>query len=297
MNTTSRYYPSQPALADLGRVPGVVKSVFEYLKSLPRKFSEWWKSAATIAAELGYSKRAVQEAIKALIELGYVAYRTDYGLKTRRAIVMLWRVEAQPSESVSQPSESQAKSSESAHVAAVAEPDVDAVSQVSPRAEAPREPEATKAVAATLEAVEVTKTGRKATAEEVAKLIEDARRLHGGDPELVKELARAHGLGTVQAAVKHALSKGVKSIGWVCKALPNWSRNGIPEYAQIKTPKYTDEEAKEIMHRKAEEILAKLPKLTDAEIDAHWDWVLKENAWYLDKVAGHITELEKDVVV
>ena len=93
MNTTPRYYPSQPALADLGRVPGPVAAVFEYLKALPRNRVECWESAKTISVKLDMAPRTVQAAIEHLTKAGLVAYRTDYALKTRRAIVMLWRVE------------------------------------------------------------------------------------------------------------------------------------------------------------------------------------------------------------
>lgn len=278
MNTTSRYYPSQPRLADLGRVPGSVAAVFEYLKSTARKLSELWESAATIAAKLGYSRRTVQDAIKRLVEAGLLAIRTDYGLNTRRAIVMLWRVEAR------QPSESQAKPSESDHVLHRAECAVAPVARPEPAAEteAQRAPEAPEAVADQLEAVEVIKTtGRKATTEEVAKLIDDASRLRGADPKSVKRLCRLHTYSVVRAAVSHALANGKHTWVWVVKCAVSWAEQGIPEYAKPKRIA-TAEEIRATIGE------AKVEPLSEAECEAHWKMVLENNSWCLDKVAGHL---------
>ena len=292
MNTTSRYYPSQPAIHEQDLPPAALR-VLDYLEKRTRGLTEWWESAATIAAKLSRFKaiaeRTVQAALKALREAGLIDYATNYGLKTRRAIVMLWRVNAQPSESVSQPSESQAKSSESAHAVDRAEPDADPLPKAASRAEAeaPREPEAPEAAAVPVEAGEVTKTGRKATPEEVAKLIEDARRLRGSDPASVKALCKLHTFSVVRAAVSFALANGKQTWVWAMKAAAGWSREGVPDYAKPKATAITEEQFAE-MSRRCDELLARLPKLSDAEVDAHWDRVLKSNEWYLNKVAGHL---------
>jgi DNA-binding Lrp family transcriptional regulator len=184
------------------------RDVAEVLNTAPSKYGECWLSTERIAELIGKSVATVLKKLRELELKGLIARVVDYGLKTRRRIVLLWREQPNP-EPVEETMSHAGEPTDAPGVAPHAE---------APRAQEPREtPQASP---------------RKATAEEVDALVKRASKLGSPSRRWVTDVARKYGVRLTSKAVDHAVAKGKTRFGWVCEAVKAWTAEGVPTHLE-----------------------------------------------------------------
>lgn len=221
-----------------------MRQVCEYLDRAPRKCREAWWSAERIARDLGegFSVATVRVILRKLTLRGLIAVVVDYGLRTRRAIVLLWRKAAEPVVGHAPTSDvMKYEVTQAADPAAIAQAHAEGAMRDDLR-RVRREDVPTAAPAAVAEAAPPVPSrggdaeARKATPEEVGELMEAAAKVEGSTPDKARTLARLCTLTVVLAAARRAAAKGM-GWGWVVQTAKAWRAEGVPDYARADAPR------------------------------------------------------------
>lgn len=198
-NSTTRSYASQridwSTRTDLSVGARHVAAI---LDRTGRFFSSSWFSAGRIADALGMAVSTVRLKLRELELRGLVSIVKDYGLKTRRRVVLLWREQPQP---------------QTDNEGAVSH-DPPAPIVHAERAPDPSPPQ-----------------GGQASAEEVAAILKQASSLGNPSRRWVSDSCQAYGARVVAQAVAYAVRKGKRRFGWAVEAAKAWAVEGVPEYA------------------------------------------------------------------
>lgn len=205
-----------------------MRQVCEYLDRAPRKCREAWWSAERIARDLGegFSVATVRVILRKLTLRGLIAVVVDYGLRTRRAIVLLWRKAAEPAPHP-EPAPQEAPQMETVR---------DDLRRVRREDVQPAAPAAVAEAAPPVPSRGGDAEARKATPEEVGELMEAAAKVEGSTPEKARTLARLCTLTVVLAAARRAAAKGM-GWGWVVQTAKAWRAEGVPDYARADAPR------------------------------------------------------------
>jgi hypothetical protein len=216
-----------------------MRQVCEYLDRATRKCREAWWSAERIARDLGegFSVATVRVILRKLTLRGLIAVVVDYGLKTRRAIVLLWRKAAEPVVGHAPTSDvMKYEVTQAADPAAIAQAHAEGAMRDDLRRVRREDVPANAAPAAAAEAAPPVPSrggdaeARKATPEEKAELISEALKVKGATRPKVWLLATNVGISVLLPCVRWAAAKG-KGWRWVEAVAPAWKQEGVPEDA------------------------------------------------------------------